>query len=315
MGELLELCVDDEPRASLGDARRRRGEVLARDVDRAAGVRQLAGEHLVEDEAEREDVGAVIDRVGHHLLGRHVVRRAHHHALAGEPLARIAVAVLVEHQRDAEVDHPRVIAAVVAALDDDVGRLEVPVDQAAGVGVSEPAGDAAGDVEHARARHRAELLDQVGEVDAVGEVHRQVQEAGRGLADVDDADQVGVVEARRRLGLVGEALALLGLVGEVAEGDLDREAARHPQVAGPVHAADAAVAEQRLDLVALAEHRADQGIGADRQRRAVARARVVRAAKHRRSPCRPRARAGSTTTPSAPRSSATRSRPPRRPSA
>ena len=46
---------------------------------------QLAGEHLVKDHAEREDVGAVVDlpRLAD-LLGRHVVERSHDLRVAGE---------------------------------------------------------------------------------------------------------------------------------------------------------------------------------------------------------------------------------------
>ena len=43
---------------------------------RLALKRALAGEHLVQHRAEREDVGAVIDRLAAHLLGRHVAGRA-----------------------------------------------------------------------------------------------------------------------------------------------------------------------------------------------------------------------------------------------
>jgi hypothetical protein len=45
------------------------GQVLALE-------RLLPRQHLVEHDAEREDVGAVVDLVAEDALGRHVVRRA-----------------------------------------------------------------------------------------------------------------------------------------------------------------------------------------------------------------------------------------------
>ena len=42
----------------------------------------LPARHLVEDHAERVDVGALVDRRARRLLGRHVVRRAEHRARA-----------------------------------------------------------------------------------------------------------------------------------------------------------------------------------------------------------------------------------------
>ena len=49
--------------------------------------RALAAEHLVEHGAEREHVGAMIDRQAAHLLRRHVAERAEHRAGAGRDAA------------------------------------------------------------------------------------------------------------------------------------------------------------------------------------------------------------------------------------
>jgi hypothetical protein len=43
-----------------------------------------AGQHLVEHDAEREDVGPGIDAAPFHLLGRHVANRAENHSRAGQ---------------------------------------------------------------------------------------------------------------------------------------------------------------------------------------------------------------------------------------
>ena len=68
--------------------------------------RQLAGEQLVEDDAERVDVGALADRLALRLLGRDVVGGAEHGAGLRHALAD------VERARDPEVGHLRGAVAV-----------------------------------------------------------------------------------------------------------------------------------------------------------------------------------------------------------
>ena len=71
---------------------RRRGE---------AAHGQFAGEHFVEDHAERIDVRAMIDALGLvHLLGGHVARRAERHAAHGE---RVVGLLAAQEFREAEV--------------------------------------------------------------------------------------------------------------------------------------------------------------------------------------------------------------------
>ena len=96
------------------------GDVLERDRHRAVAVeRHAAGEQLVEDDADRVEVGALADRVALRLLGREVLRGAHDRP--GLRHVRRAGA------GDAEVGDLR--AALV--VDDDVVRLEVAVDDPA----------------------------------------------------------------------------------------------------------------------------------------------------------------------------------------
>src|SRR5581483_5949638 len=82
-------------------------------------------QHLIEHDAQRIQVAASVDRLAERLLGRHVLRRA-------QQSARQRAGVL-RQQRDAEVgEHYLVLIG-----DEDVGGLDVAVDDAAVVGVIE----------------------------------------------------------------------------------------------------------------------------------------------------------------------------------
>ena len=108
------------------DERRRRAveDAAQHGVDRA-GKRLLIREQLVEDRADGEDVAPVIDLRTRDLLGRHVIERAEHHARLRH--ARVGQA------RDAEVeDLERAFGG-----DDQVGRLDVAMDDAGVVRVGE----------------------------------------------------------------------------------------------------------------------------------------------------------------------------------
>ena len=85
------------------------GEVLRQHAHRRRRVeRRHAGQHAVERRAEAVDVGARVERLAAHLLGRHVVRRADHlPARADRALGGAALAQL----REPEVEHLRVLDA------------------------------------------------------------------------------------------------------------------------------------------------------------------------------------------------------------
>ena len=91
--------------------------------------RLVAGEQLVEDGAHREEVGALVHLLAPHLLGRHVVGRAHHRARA-------------RHLGDAQPGEAEVEDLHREVREDaDVRGLQVAVDDALGVGVGEPLAD------------------------------------------------------------------------------------------------------------------------------------------------------------------------------
>ena len=108
---------------------------------------QRAGGHLVEHDAEGEQVGAGVEFLAARLLGRHVGDGAQWRAGAGE--------VLVVDGSEAERDRLRAGGdargdlgeaevenlGVAARGDEDVGGLDVAVDDALGVGGVEGVGD------------------------------------------------------------------------------------------------------------------------------------------------------------------------------
>jgi hypothetical protein len=86
-----------------------------------------AGEQLVGDDAHRVEVTAVVDLHAERLLGRHIAGRAHEHAGGGE----LAVGLLLG---DAEVRELH----QALARHEQVGRLDVAVDDPLVMGVAEP---------------------------------------------------------------------------------------------------------------------------------------------------------------------------------
>ena len=78
VGRQIAAQFGDERRRVAQDRRRQFGRRRTREGTFTAG-------HLVEKDAEREDVAAVIHGPARDLLRRHVGRRTHHHAMFGVP--------------------------------------------------------------------------------------------------------------------------------------------------------------------------------------------------------------------------------------
>jgi hypothetical protein len=116
------------------------------------------------------------------------------------------------------------------------------------------------DRHHAGCGHRRGPLDQVVQRLAGRVLHHQVAQAAAGLADVDHADDVGVLQRAGELGLAQEPAAD-GVVPEQALAqDLDRERPADLDVARAVHRAHRAVADPGLDAIARGDHRTDQAV-------------------------------------------------------
>ncbi len=255
LGLLLEAVTNDplEPCRSRPSARGDLGWLFLED-----GAHRLRGrispegalrrEHFVQDCAETEDIGAVINGLAPHLFRGHVAHRAHHRArvrVAGHG-RRIGVVSRPGGRslpRQAEVED---LDATVLR-DEDVVRLEVPMDDPLVVGGREAAGDlqrifdglARG--ERSSGQARAERL-------AIEQLHDRVCGLAL-LPEVVDGQDVWMGERGHGLGLALEAREGLGIVREVGREHLDGNLSAELLVAGAVDLAHATRAEQGEDLV------------------------------------------------------------------
>ena len=110
--------------------------------------RQATGEHLVERDAERVEIAARVDRAVHSpgLFWRHISERT------GDDLGRLRRLTLARQPRgDAEPGEPR---PSVRAVHQDIGRLDVLVNEAALVHAGQRRGDADGKAQEASRLHR-----------------------------------------------------------------------------------------------------------------------------------------------------------------
>jgi hypothetical protein len=218
------------------------------------GVGDVAGQHLVEDAAKGVDVGAAVDRMALDLLGRDVVRRANPAAGAGE---RAHGAQSLRQTEVREVD----VFVLRRAGDEDVGRLNVPVDQSQRMRGVERVGDVGGDPRHPRQGHRTAIND-VTQVRAGHEAHRQVEDAILLAAAVDRHD-VGVFERGRQSSLRLEPGDGGGILRVLGCDDLQRHGAVEVDVDGLVDDAHPAAVEHAHDPIAR-EDRSSRKTGQSR---------------------------------------------------
>ncbi len=111
--------------------------------------RQATGEHLIEHDAERIEVAARVDRAVHPsgLFRRHIGERS------GDHPRRLGRLTLARQTRgDAEPGEPR---QSVRAVHQDIGRLDVLVDETALVRLAQRGDDADGEAEEALHLHRS----------------------------------------------------------------------------------------------------------------------------------------------------------------
>ena len=216
--------------AAAGQRGRRGGDLGPHDRDRLVpDERWLAGEHGVCGAGQRVLVSAPIYRPGFDLLGRDVVQGAQELAGRGQradgqgPLAQ------------PEVGEVRVAGVVSPArgIQQDVARLDVPVDQAVRMRRLQGRGDLGDDVTGPRRGHRPRRLDEGLHVRPLHEAHRDEQHPV-GLAGLEDRDDVGMVDRGRGARFPDEPLPERLVPGQFGRQHLDRDLALQPGVVGAV---------------------------------------------------------------------------------
>ncbi len=220
--------------------------------DRGEGIpaeRLPPREAFIEDHAEGEDVRAAVDAAPLHLLGGHVVRRSEKLARRGE------VDGFGRDLRDAEVGD---LHALVAG-EDDVGWLDVAMDDPLAVREVERLGDLLEDPRDRRVRERLALLENLLERRTFDVLHRN--EGDRlfvVLPDVVHGDDRGMAEDAGRLRFAHEPrleLADLLLVTGIGEADgLQSDEAADQGVAREVDDSHRPLAQLPNDLVTAEVH-------------------------------------------------------------
>ena len=267
-GVRLDAPGDDplEGRGSVRPQLRQRGQGLLLPPGRflegraGAALATAAGEQVVQDQAEGVDVGAVVDRLAPELLRGHVLQRpddgARHREAGGEGLlGELRPGLLGGIARGGGSGDPEVHdhGLVGAVLDHDVGRLEVPVNDARVVRRDETGDHSASDPHDLFDRESARaLLQDRGELDPVDVGHRDVLDAAD-LPHVVDAHDVGVGDLPGEQELALEALLevarQLRIGGDLGAHDLDRDPDPELLVPGAVDGAHPAEAEELDDVV------------------------------------------------------------------
>ena len=184
-------------------------------------IGHASGQQFVEHHADGVDIASRVDRrrIAEDLLRAHVGERAHQ--LSFTRVQRVR-RLSLEQAGDAEVEHFR----LARAIDEDVARLDVAVDDAAIVRVLDGVADSRDELEPRRDIERVRR-DVLAQWRALDELHGEVRLRcladlrGPGLVDLRDA---GMLQPAEHLRLALETLEHLPR-GQAASDDFQRDPA------------------------------------------------------------------------------------------
>ncbi len=208
-----------------------------------SGERRLAGQHFVEDRAQRVDIGPGIDRLARGLLGAHVLGSAEAHPGLRDPHT---AAVASSRERDPEVGHHR-----AAVVEQDVVGLDVAMNHPVAMGVVEPGGDFARDPNRVVNR-KLNLASEPGPERLTGQVGHDEKDRPVDPAGVEQGEDVGMLQVGGGLDLLQKPLGP-DQRGDIGPEHLDRDFAIVAKVVGQVDGGHASGTQLALQGVAVGQ--------------------------------------------------------------
>ncbi len=214
----------------------------------------LARSHFIQHQPEREQVGPSVERLSQRLLRRHITSRSQHGARRCD---RPAIVVRGAFQR-AELSQAEIEDLGVASLgNENVGRLDVPVDDAPGVGGIERIRDL-----DSKRQQRVLLQrlpgDAMLQCRAFQILHDEESTTVL-LAYVMNRTDVGVIQRRCGSRLASETIQGIRVASQFIRQKLESDRSLQPAVLGLVDHAHSAAA-QLLDDAVMRDGLADQGL-------------------------------------------------------
>ena len=202
---------------------------------RRAGEWQALGRHLVEHDAEREEIASRIERILTNAFGRHVVRGTQRPAGDGRSVERRRREIgEADAPGQSEIEHLH----VAGPADEDVARLDVPVDDAARVRGGERSRDRRADVDDPRRVERLPKHEPL-QIHPVEQFHHDERTLSV-LANLEDRADVRMLQLRDDLRLAPEPTHGVRISGGFVRQQFDGDVPWPCQVLGLVDHAHAA---------------------------------------------------------------------------
>ncbi len=171
--------------------------------DRGGIERGMAGEHLVEDDAEGVDIRPGIEILPLALFGGHIAWRSQEHACSSDPL--LNVHRLLGHLRQSKVDNGCALMVTVILRDDDVRRLQITMHDAGLMCRVDRLENLPGNAHGIGKRQWRILYDVLSECRSFDQFHHDIGTFIRENAEIVGACNARMMQPRRRLRLATEA--------------------------------------------------------------------------------------------------------------